>query len=55
MKDVEHPVVFIGFPASSFEKWVPKEMERCDVDNRQDYGGGGSGWEQGDFGGSGWS
>lgn len=31
MKEVEQPVVFIGFPASSFEKWVPADMVRQDV------------------------
>ena len=34
MKDVEHPVVFVGFPASSFEKWVPKDMARHNVDEK---------------------
>ncbi len=34
MKDVEQPVVFVGFPASSFDKWVPKDMARQDVDDK---------------------
>lgn len=34
MKDVQQPVVFVGFPASSFEKWVPNDMERQDVDEK---------------------
>lgn len=34
MKDVAQPVVFVGFPASSFDKWVPDNLERQVVDDK---------------------
>lgn len=34
MKEVEQPVVFVGFPVSSFDKWVPQEFARQYADEK---------------------